>query len=188
MNAAVRLFAERGYAATSVADIQLACGLTGGSGALYKHFASKRALLDEIVGRHVDTMLRGQREFADALPDDPRQALQLMVTQMWAAMERDRHLLRVLLRDLDPFPELVERMWDGVRANVYGELTSWLTAQQAQGLIRIPDREATAAVLFASLTYYRILDVLIGRVPGDVDPERFASAWVEHAMASLGLV
>jgi AcrR family transcriptional regulator len=31
---ATRLFAQRGYAATSVADIQLACGLTGGSGAL----------------------------------------------------------------------------------------------------------------------------------------------------------
>lgn len=54
----MRLFGERGYAATSVADIQLACGLTGGSGALYKHFASKRDLLAEGVRRYVAGMER----------------------------------------------------------------------------------------------------------------------------------
>jgi len=45
---AARLFAERGFEATSVAEIQAAAGLAPGSGALYKHFASKRALLDAV--------------------------------------------------------------------------------------------------------------------------------------------
>jgi AcrR family transcriptional regulator len=46
---ATRLFAERSYERTSVADVQEAAGLTRGSGALYKHFLSKEALLTEIV-------------------------------------------------------------------------------------------------------------------------------------------
>lgn len=45
-----RLFAERGYHGTSVADVQAAAGLAPGSGALYKHFASKRALLEAVAG------------------------------------------------------------------------------------------------------------------------------------------
>src|SRR3712207_7446858 len=42
---AMRLFAERGYERTSIADIQAAAGLAPGSGALYKHFPSKEAVL-----------------------------------------------------------------------------------------------------------------------------------------------
>lgn len=46
LSAALRLFAAKRYAATSVADIQRESGLAPGSGALYKHFGSKRELLE----------------------------------------------------------------------------------------------------------------------------------------------
>src|SRR2546427_673682 len=52
VDAAIDLFSTKGYAATSVADIQTACGLTAGSGALYKHFSSKEELLREVLRRH----------------------------------------------------------------------------------------------------------------------------------------
>ena len=42
LEAAITLFAHQGYEATSIADIQRACGLAPGSGALYKHFSCKR--------------------------------------------------------------------------------------------------------------------------------------------------
>ncbi|WP_051341242.1 TetR/AcrR family transcriptional regulator [Pseudonocardia spinosispora] len=187
LEAATGLFASKGYAATSVADIQLACGLTGGSGALYKHFRSKRALLEAIVDRHVATMAGGGERFLAELPDDPRQALRLMVTAVWTGIDRDREPLRVLLRDLDPFPDLLERMWRGVLGFVYGGLTSWVVGECERGRLTVADPAATSAVLFASLTYYRLLDVLIGRVPGDIDPERFADAWVDHAAVVLGV-
>ena len=41
---AMRLFAEKGYNATSVSEIEGAVGLRAGSGALYRHFPSKEAL------------------------------------------------------------------------------------------------------------------------------------------------
>ncbi len=40
----MRLFGEKGYGATSVSEIEGAVGLRPGSGALYRHFASKEAL------------------------------------------------------------------------------------------------------------------------------------------------
>src|ERR1700755_2526115 len=59
--AALRLFAAKGYAATSVADIQRASGLAPGSGALYKHFGSKRELLEAAVAHRIDN-IQGARE------------------------------------------------------------------------------------------------------------------------------
>lgn len=184
---AARLFADRGYSATSVADIQVACGLTAGSGALYKHFSSKRQLLDAVIGTHVATMREGSWDFAASLPVDLRSALRAIIDAVWAGMHRDRAVLRVMLRDLDAFPELLNEVWVEVRTNVYEVFTEWLRAEAGRGTIAVADPGATAAVLLASLTYHPILDALIGHPPGDIDQQRFADAWVEHAVATLRL-
>ena len=78
-------------------------------------------------------------------------------------------------------------MWQGVVATVYRRGTEWITTLRDQGRADVTDPEATAAVLVASLTYYPILDVLIGHTPGDLAPDRFLTAWIEHALASLNL-
>jgi AcrR family transcriptional regulator len=181
---ATRLFASKGYAATSVADIQIACGLTGGSGALYKHFPSKRALLAEVINTHITTMREG-RSSEDGSPDDLTEALRHVARVVWTGMKRDSEVLRVMLRDLDDAPDLLADTWAEVRANVYDGFTRWLVAQRDRGAVRVADPAATGAVLLASLTYYPILDTLIGHAPGDVDADRFAEAWVAHAVATL---
>lgn len=187
--AATRLFSAQGYPGTSVADIQTAAGMTGGSGALYKHFASKPALLAEVIATHVATMRQGRRSFVDSVPDlEPaglEPALGFVADTVWAAMRQDVDVLRVLLRDLDGFPDLLEQIWAEIRLNVYEEFAGWLRAQNDRGAIQVADPEATAAVLLASLTYYPILDALIGHAPGDVDAARFRRAWVAHAYATL---
>jgi AcrR family transcriptional regulator len=45
---AMRLFGEQGYAATTIAQIEAAAGLSPGSGSLYRLFPSKQALLAEL--------------------------------------------------------------------------------------------------------------------------------------------
>jgi len=185
---AAQLFATRGYAATSVADIQLACGLTAGSGALYKHFRSKRELLAAVIDTHVTTMREASRSYAEQLPDELVDALRVTAQTVWAGMQRDHQALRVMLRDLDDFPDLLENMWTEVRTNVYDQFARWLRAEAELGSnIHVDDPDATAAVLLASLTYYPILNALIGHPPGDIDADRFTDAWVQHAAATLGI-
>ena len=185
LTAAARLFATRGYAATSVADIQTAAGMTAGSGALYKHFSSKQALLAEVIAIHVATMRQGRQSFTEAAPEGLEAALRFLAGAVSSAMQQERHLLRVALRDLDEFPELLEQVWAEVRASIYDEFTAWLRTQNHCGIVDLADPEATAAVLLASLTYYPILDALIGHTPADLDPARFTEAWVTHALATL---
>ncbi|GAA2779254.1 helix-turn-helix domain-containing protein [Nonomuraea dietziae] len=118
---AVRLFASKGYDATSVADIQVACGLTAGSGALYKHFPSKGALLEAAVQRNLELMTLRNRETVAEAPADPREALRLMASVVWSVIEGDRDLIRIMLREYHGFSELFERMWQSVIATLYRE-------------------------------------------------------------------
>lgn len=80
LDAAIELFARQGYAATSVAEIQQASGLSPGSGALYKHFQSKSALLREATQRQVNRMLAVREEHDRTRPADTREALRASTT------------------------------------------------------------------------------------------------------------
>lgn len=184
---AVHLFSTQGYAATSVAEIQLACGLTAGSGALYKHFPSKQAVLEEAVHQHLAKLADRYRDATAALPDDPREVLRLIATIVWGVIDGDRDLIRIMVREFDGYPELFEQMWQGVLANLYHRCAEWLAAQRDLGTVDVADPEATADVLLASLTYYPLLGVLIGHSPGDIDPDRYRTAWIEHAARTLKL-
>ena len=63
--AALHLFARNGYEAVSVSDIAAEVGMT--KGALYRHYANKRAIFDSIVARM--EALDRQRAREHALPE-----------------------------------------------------------------------------------------------------------------------
>ena len=64
---AAELFAARGFHGVSVADIGAACGISGP--ALYKHFASKDAVLAEMLVSISERLLEVGRERSEAAPD-----------------------------------------------------------------------------------------------------------------------
>ncbi|WP_067972815.1 TetR/AcrR family transcriptional regulator [Nocardiopsis trehalosi] len=187
LDEALRLFSTRGYDATTVADIQVAAGLAPGSGALYKHFASKEAVLHEAVRRNLAAMAREHAGALDDLPADPRAALRTMARAVWGVLAADRDLVRVMIREFGGFPDLFEAMWRGVVDHLYRACAAWVADLRDQGRSAVADPDAAAAVIVASLTYAPILDLLIGHTPGDVDPERFLAAWLDSAVATLRL-
>ena len=67
LSTAAELFAARGFHGVSVADIGAACGISGP--ALYKHFASKDAVLAEMLVSISERLLEVGRERSEAAPD-----------------------------------------------------------------------------------------------------------------------
>ena len=183
----MRLFAERGYDSTSVAEIQVAAGMTGGSGALYKHFASKEAVLEAGVNHYLAHLSEHSAKTVRALPEDPRAALHAIASSVMEAMIADEAILRVLLRDLERHNELLDRVWEGVLEGVYTEMTLWIRAQVAKGVLTIPDPAATAAVLMSALTYWPILHALSGKESGGLSRSAFTEAWVDTTSRTLGI-
>jgi AcrR family transcriptional regulator len=184
LDAAIRLFAHRGYAQTSIADIQRECGLSAGSGALYKHFSSKRELLEAATRRFADRLADDRRRF-DANPgDDTDQVLRRAATLIWDGIEENSPLLRVIFRE-PAFPGLADELWSAITENAYQRFARGLRGVVDAGIMRIDDPEATAAVLVASLAYYPMVRLLIGHTPAEIEKDRYLEAWISHARASL---
>jgi AcrR family transcriptional regulator len=184
LDAAIRLFARQGYAETSIADIQRACGLSAGSGALYKHFTCKRELLEAATRRFADRLANDRNRF-DANPGDGTEdVLRRAATLIWDGIEENSPLLRVIFRE-PAFPDLADELWSAITENAYRRFASGLRVVVDAGVTRIDDPEATAAVLVASLAYYPMVRLLIGHTPGEIDRDRYLEAWISHARASL---
>jgi len=99
---AATLFAARGFHGVSVSDIGAACGISGP--ALYKHFASKDAVLAEMLVSISERLLAVGRERCRAAPDARAAVVALVDWHVDFAL-RDRALIVVQDRDWESLPD-----------------------------------------------------------------------------------
>ncbi len=97
MACAATEFARQGYAATSIADLARANGIS--RGLLYHYFASKEALLQEMLNSHLDMMLEAANAAA-AEGRPPRDRFRSTIRTIVAINAGSRDLQVVLLHDL----------------------------------------------------------------------------------------
>ncbi|WP_346622403.1 TetR/AcrR family transcriptional regulator [Blastococcus montanus] len=103
LQAAAQLFAERGARAVGVDDVGAAVGVTGP--AIYRHFASKDAMLAEMLVRISQRLADGARErIAAAGPEPVAQLRALIDFQVEFALDNPA-LIVVHDRDLPSLPE-----------------------------------------------------------------------------------
>ncbi|HEY7484035.1 MAG TPA: helix-turn-helix domain-containing protein [Streptosporangiaceae bacterium] len=185
---ALRLFAERGYAATSVAEIEAASGLSPGAGGLYRHFRSKEEVLGAAVRGHI-TRTREQistvMEQATALEDHPlEERLRLTCKTGLAKMREEQDLIRVLFRDLDQFPGLVAEIREGIVNPLYDAIGSWLS-RQPEFAGADEDWPAISSILGGAVVNYWLANESLYEPPTRINEERFIAAW---ARLALGLI
>jgi AcrR family transcriptional regulator len=103
LRAAAQLFAERGARAVGVDDVGAAVGVTGP--AIYRHFASKDAMLAEMLLRISERLLAGGTERVAAAGDDPPAQLRTLIAfQVDFALDNPA-LITVHDRDLGSLPD-----------------------------------------------------------------------------------
>jgi AcrR family transcriptional regulator len=188
LDAAMELFGRQGYHATTVAQIEEAAGLRPGAGGLYRHFDSKRAVLEAGLRRQFEA----GRELLDLL--DPDELTGASPVDRFLAVARaglrrlteERDLNRLLLRDLAAVPELLSEVRDRELRRVHAALVTWLSRQDHGGHGGDDaDVEALAAVLMGAVSHYWILaDVFGGRHPLGVGEERYLRALTSLAVAA----
>jgi AcrR family transcriptional regulator len=103
LRAAAQLFAERGSRAVGVDDVGAAVGVTGP--AIYRHFASKDAMLAEMLLRISERLLAGGTECVAAAGADPTGQLRALIAfQVDFALDNPA-LITVQDRDLGSLTE-----------------------------------------------------------------------------------
>jgi AcrR family transcriptional regulator len=99
--AAARLFAERGYYAVSLEDIGSAAGI--GASGVYRHFASKQAILTTLLDEVVDRLLADVERLHD-LDDDPLVVLPAIVATQVRLVTEERALCQVYTSEYRNLP------------------------------------------------------------------------------------
>jgi AcrR family transcriptional regulator len=184
MSAAMALFAERGFDGTSVGEIERAAGLAPRSGALYQYFkGGKEELLRATIERELEA-IDELGNVLDMLPLGDLQAeLTLMARWNLASLESRTQLSRFVRRDAARLPpDLRDTLYDRLVDQPYGLVVDWLR-QRLPDPEQAPDLYPLALILTEPMASYRSIRQTFGRVPDDIDDERFIAAWVQTALA-----
>ncbi|HYM48607.1 MAG TPA: TetR/AcrR family transcriptional regulator [Burkholderiaceae bacterium] len=150
LDAAARLFAEKGYFGTSMRDIAQACGMLPGS--LYYHFAAKEDLLVAVYQRGVEELI-GNVRIAIAKESEPWARLQAgCAAHLETVLRRSDYaqvLIRVLPDDVPPAAAPLARLRDEYEKQ-FANLIAALPLSNGA------DRKALRLMLLGALNWSRI--------------------------------
>jgi AcrR family transcriptional regulator len=169
VNAARKLLIEKGYAGTATPDIVAAAAVT--RGALYHHFADKRALFHAVVEQEAATVAA---EIERAAPQ-ARTAVEALLSGGDAYLQAMREAGRTRLLLLDGPAVLGREAMDAID-NRHGNRTlreGLVAAMQSREIRRIPIDPLTALVAAA-------FDRAALAIEGGADPDAFKLAM--HAL------
>jgi AcrR family transcriptional regulator len=161
VEAARRLFGEKGFAQTTTLEIAEAADI--GTGTLFLYARSKEDLLVMVFK---DEMLEtAMAAFGRLRADDPvlEQLMQVFAAMM-SHHERDRDLAKILLKEI-MFPANDDRLGDiaELMEAIFGELGLLLAAAKASGSLRAEfDPRLVAEILFSNY-FMDLLEWLRGR-------------------------
>lgn len=181
---AMRLFSERGYAATSIARIEEAAGLTPGAGGLYHHFKSKEAVLAAGIHRQLERLaaLRRIRGVLGSLGDLPAE-LKLTARYFLAELDDESELLRILASDVRNRPQALTAAAEELVTSALAGFAG-LIAAEAKRPVSPEEAEAIAVLGLGSLLSSRVLRDVLG-VSVQTDDEALVDGWVQMMLATL---
>jgi TetR/AcrR family fatty acid metabolism transcriptional regulator len=181
LDAAVRVFARKGYHASRVGDIAEEAGVA--YGLLYHYFGSKEDVLLTVFRETWSALIETIKSVEKA-GDPPREQLRKVAEILLRSWQRDPDLVRVLVLEVTRSPHLPGEMDEIVES--FAAIQEIIERGQADGSIR-PDLDAR----LASYVFYGAVEELLtgwvlGRLPdSDEDVARAERTLVEIVTGGL---
>jgi AcrR family transcriptional regulator len=181
LDAAVRVFAKRGFHTSRVGDIAEEAGVA--HGLLYHYFSSKDEVLETIF-RETWTDLLGAVADVEASVDSPREQLRQVAAILLRSWRRDPDLVRVLVREVTRSAELDRRVGDIGRA--FAAIEHIVRRGQEEGEFREELDARLASVVFYGAIDEILTGWVLGLLPdGDADVTRAEQLVVDVVAGGL---
>lgn len=189
--AAVTVFAEHGYQATTMSDIARHAGI--GQGTVYRYVASKRELLDLVFDHSVEEILGLVRPvlFADAplsSPDDVVHRFEAAMSAITAAIDRRPELVSLVLIEVSAFDEELKLRALGLEASVARMIAGLFEEARDAGFLRPGADPQVLGLLTTKLVVPAGLREVMGR-PDAATRDRYRAALVDllrHGVFAAG--
>lgn len=136
LEAALTVFAEKGFAAARMEDIAAKAGVTKGT--IYLYFQSKEDVFKSLARQHVGATLADAMEQAKQYQGSVRDFLAMMLAMMAEKIERE-HLAvlpKVIIAESGNFPELARFWREEVIDKAMGMMSALISKGVARGEIR----------------------------------------------------
>jgi AcrR family transcriptional regulator len=173
---AARLFGDKGYHDTSIADIIAAAGVARGT--FYLYFEGKRGLFEELLRGLVAALLDTIRD-VDTSPGAPSARSQLLdnITRVLQLLADERHMLGILLNGAAGVDKEFDAMLRDFYAAVARAMESSITAGQAMGLVRPCDTRIAAVIALGA--FKEVLRDMLENGDGAAEPAVLAAEVLE---------
>jgi TetR/AcrR family transcriptional regulator, fatty acid metabolism regulator protein len=153
LDAAIRVFARRGFHACRVSDIADEAGVA--YGLVYHYFASKEEVLDTLFLERWDAMLEMIRE-VDAQPIPVREKLETIVSFIVDSYRHDPDMMKVIIVEVTRAANSFGRTHlEQIRA-AYDLIGEIVMKAQAEGVFK-PEIEPR----FAAMAFYGVIEQLL---------------------------
>lgn len=180
LDAALDLFAEKGFFGTSLRDVAAVVGVR--ESALYNYFAGKDALFDALLAAHQHTKLERLSPLADGpIPDGRALLLELAISTLDDFVDpREQKLFRILMSDGIRLAKvgrinLYERMGHG-RERLHDIMRRLIR----EGWLRRADVNMLGIAFISPLILWRQLHAIDADLPMIKNPRAFARQHVEQ--------
>lgn len=158
LDAALRLFAEQGYARTTVAQVEAAIGLSPGAGGLFRHVRSKQELLEGAVERAMT------RRFSP--PAGPYRSVgEALAQSVLALVDADPALWQLLIREGRALPLDMDALYARLVQPAFDQAVAFTRRWKGD----TPDLEARVVFAIGGLLYLRVSQFSYGTVPAGID-------------------
>ena len=169
LEAALAIFAEKGFAAARMDDIARRAGISKGT--IYLYFDSKEAVFKALARASIGAQLAAVRAHVTAHQGSSTELLRLVITTIGHfARTSDRVVLaRVLLAEAGNFPELAEFWRREIIDQGLGLLEAIIARGQANGEFRQLPPQHAARLCIAPMLVMILWRTIFGRF----DPEPY---------------
>jgi AcrR family transcriptional regulator len=173
---AMRLFSDKGFEATSVSQIEAAAGLAAGSGALYRHFKSKDALLDAGIDRQLDrrAAMHDIRALFAGL-GDLHTELTVLGRYLLTVIDQEIELLQIAARTPAGLSARLDTAYAALVDGLTAELAGWIDTWGPQ--LTKHERAIVAALGVNGLLGMRFATNLFRRTATVIPDDQYLSEW-----------
>lgn len=187
--AAVEVFAEKGYSASSTSEIAKRAGVAEGT--IFRHYKTKKDLLVSIMA---PTMVRiiapfVIREFRDVFDTDYGSFdtfLNRVIENRIAFLEKNRSLLKILLQELPFHPDLQEQFRKVILSRVLERIENVFDRYKAKGQLADLPNSTMIRLAASAMIGYVLIRTLFGVQEGSGwDDAKERQATIEFIMKGL---
>jgi AcrR family transcriptional regulator len=143
LHAALALFSEKGFSATTTREIAQKAGCAEGT--IFRYFPTKKDILISLVRPHA---LEELRRVMDNLPrQGEEENLRLILENRLKTIMKNKSLIKVVLTEAQYHDELKDYLMENIASHVFDTLAAYLAERMEAGVFRKADPYIFARIL-----------------------------------------